>query len=83
MKRILLLAALASACGGEQSRAPDPAPAPVVETTLPAEPVEAATDAGAAAPRADDCVAECVAARQMQATSPEQIQRDCEARCSE
>ncbi len=31
----------------------------------------------------DACVEDCVASRQMQATSPEQIQLDCEKTCSE
>ena len=84
MRSILLVATLALACGGEQSKPAEtaPAPAPAVEPTLPAEPVEATSDAGATAPLAGDCVVECVASRQMQATSPEQIQQDCEAHCS-
>ncbi len=74
------MATLALACGGEQNKPAETAPAPAVETDLPAEPVEATTDA-AAAP-SEDCVSKCVASRQMQATSPDQIQRDCEARCA-
>ena len=87
MKRFVFLACVFGACGGESQTSAKQAPTPATGPT-PAEPAtpepakpEPASDAGAASPTASDCVAECVATRQMQATGPEQIQADCEARC--
>lgn len=83
MRSILLVATLAFACGGEQSKPSEPTPEPVIDNAEPAKPVERESDAGATAPAAsDECVKECVASRQMQATSIEQIESDCQARCA-
>lgn len=53
---------------------------------MPVQPAQGAIDGGAANPEAaaptDTCVTDCVASRQMQATSPEQIEADCRARCA-
>ncbi|MCP4446427.1 MAG: hypothetical protein GY811_13940 [Myxococcales bacterium] len=83
MKSFLLVATLAFACGGEQSKQAEPAPAPAEPVN---EPAVAVFDAGVTTPTAEgavDCVKECVASRQMQAISIDQIERDCQEQCSE
>lgn len=77
MRSIVIGVALVLACGGEQGKSEEPqSPTP---PTL--APVTAQADAAALLPIGDTCVANCVSARQMQATSPEQIERDCQALC--
>ncbi len=85
---------LAFSCGGEQSvqQAAEPTPTPEspVEATKKtetkvapeanAEPKDGAGTVGTPAP--STCVSECIASRQMQATSIEQIERDCEKSCA-
>jgi hypothetical protein len=84
MRCFLLTAALILlACGGDKSQ-------PSTEESVPAQPIPveepspvapAAADAGQEAP--DTCVSDCIASRQMQATSPEQIEIDCQKRCAD
>lgn len=83
MRWILLTAALTFACGGDKSK-------PSTEEAVPAQPIPAEEPAAVAAPADagqtapdDTCVSECIASRQMQATSPEQIEIDCKKRCGE
>jgi len=88
-----LFVAAALACGGAQEATPDPEPAavPAEDTLAPADapaetPDDGQTPATDAEPDADkakeNCVTECVAARQMQATSPEAIEAACREECS-
>jgi len=78
------------ACAGDSSNAVEPKSAVPAEQEEAPTAVEAATEVEAApaeaepteAAPADSCVKDCVAARQMQATSIEQIEADCQAQCS-
>ena len=79
------------ACGSD-SKTPEPkhelpAEQPVEDSEVPVEavPVEATpveNEPASAEGAGDDCVKECVAARQMQATSIETIELDCAKKCS-
>lgn len=75
------------ACAGDSSKDVEPKSAIPAEQEEPASEVEAATEVEAEPAEeeptaADSCVTDCVAARQMQATSVEQIEADCQAKCS-
>jgi hypothetical protein len=73
-----------AACAGDSSKEVEPKSVVPAEQEEPATAVEAepaAPEPTEAAPT-DSCVADCVAARQMQATSIEQIEADCQAKCS-
>ncbi len=79
MSRAVLLALGLAACGASEP-SPGPTAVPLVNRpTGPATPADAAT-AVDAPPSA--CVADCVRARQMQATSIETITRQCEDSCA-
>lgn len=86
MKRIAPLFALLLSCGGDQAaqKSPEPMaqPAPV-EPASKIEPEPSAIEPSEQpVPEGGDCVTECVASRQMQATSIEQITSDCEKSCA-
>lgn len=81
-----LILFVAVGCAGETAKEVQPkneAPAVQEEAATPVVPgggeeEEVPTEAAPGG----DCVKECVAARQMQATSIEQIEADCQAQCS-
>ncbi|MBL4634731.1 MAG: hypothetical protein JKY56_12735 [Kofleriaceae bacterium] len=94
MKWISTMLILAFSCGGEQSaqqaNQPTATPESPVEATKKTEAevapeADAVPEVEAGKPGLSEpstCVSECIASRQMQATSIEQIERDCEKSCA-
>jgi hypothetical protein len=84
MRWLLLTVALTFACGGDKKSSPPPTdesvPAMPISPEEPSPVAQQPADAGA---EPDECVTKCIASRQMQATSVEQIEIDCKKRCSE
>ena len=83
---MIFAAILTFACGGEQSKQPSSQQEAPTKESEPAQPVEESKDSEAAdtgeQEEPGDCVKTCVASRQMQATSVEQIEADCQAQCA-